>query len=157
MSSTPTHAFSFLDQPLEKLRHVHEEGHRVKIKADGRRGTIIAINASGGHVLRLDSGHTVIARDFEIEPEGYTQSVSRAWNPYPDLDGSPAPSSDSFTKRAKGSPKFKAGMKVRDRSLGKSVAATIEQVEGERVHVKFADGGSGWYLLEYAEKHLIEV
>jgi hypothetical protein len=75
-----------LDGSLSKWNHLHEEKSRVRVKETGHCGRIEAINAHGGHVVRLDSGHTIEATDDELEPEDWHGHRSR-----------PTPSSKSRT------------------------------------------------------------
>lgn len=56
---------------LEKFEHHFEEGQRIRVKADGRKGKIETINRHGGINIKLDSGHMVEAHKSEIEPEDF--------------------------------------------------------------------------------------
>lgn len=65
---------------LTKHKHLFEEGQRVTViegAHSGRSGKLIAINAHGGHVVRLDSGHDVEYSDRELEPEGFSRQATR--------------------------------------------------------------------------------
>jgi hypothetical protein len=61
---------------MEKYSHHFEEGQRVRIKADNRRGKIESINGRGHLNVKLDSGHLVECVENECEPADFPSTNS---------------------------------------------------------------------------------
>src|SRR5579872_7096135 len=62
--------FAGLDA-VEKYSHLLGAKQRVRIKADGRCGTIEDFNSRQNALVQLDSGHSVQCNPDELEPEDW--------------------------------------------------------------------------------------